>query len=343
MASKHGGDVFSLSRKLNIKPEDILDLSSNVVERSPISAVFLNRLPPEEPAELERAIEHFYGLGSGTVLANAGSSQLIKDICLVYRGCKALILSPTYTEYERFATLCGMQVEHFLADEKSSFHFRLNEIKFNGFDVVFLCNPNNPTGVPIDKKELFDAIKNNGETLFIVDESYMDFDFNRNTLLGEGLKNLCVLRSFSKLHGLAGLRVGWLFSPDREFIKRVGSFRVPWSLTEVAISKAKDILGDDFRKTVEHIASLKDTLILELSRFSQIKVYRSSTNFVLFKLLGVEPHSFLSYLEERGILIRNCADFRGLDGSFFRVSLKNSKALKVFLKTLKSFFSGQSG
>ncbi len=341
MASKHGGDIFSLAAKLGVEPEDILDLSSNVVERHPMDTHFLSRLPPEEPFKLEAEIERFFGLETGTVLVNAGSSQLIKDICLAYRGSRALIFSPTYTEYERFAKVCEMRVEHVLAEEKTGFRFELDRVKFDGFDVVFICNPNNPTGSVIGKDRLFSVIKENRETLFVLDESYMDFDFNQNTLLGENFKNLCVIRSFSKLYGLAAFRVGWLYSPNRRLIERVGSFRVPWSLTEAAISKARESLGFDFKEIAERIVSLRDALILELSKFRQIKTYSSRTNFVLFKLLEGEPLKFLSYFEQSGILIRNCADFYGLDETFFRVSVRSSQACKIFLNTLKAFFSSK--
>ena len=341
MASKHGGDIFSLAAKLGVKPEDILDLSSNVVERRPLHAVFLSRLPPEEPLELETEIERFFRLETGTVLVNAGSSQLIKDVCLAYRGSRALIFSPTYTEYERFANACGIRVEHIVADEKSGFDFVFDGIKFGDYALVFICNPNNPTGKIVERDRLYRVIKNNRETLFVLDESYMDFDLNRNTLLGEKLTNLCVIRSFSKFYGLAGLRVGWLYSPNKGLVQRLSFFRVPWSLTEAAISQAKGALGVDFKRIAEYIASLRDALILELSKFRQIKTYESRANFILFKLLEGEPLEFLSYFEKRGILIRSCGDFYGLDETFFRVSVKSSQASKIFLSTLKAFFSSK--
>jgi len=339
MAFKHGGDIFSLSKKIGLSPEDILDLSSNVVERSPVHAVFLSRLPPEEPVELEVEIERFYGFRNGTVLANAGSSQIIKDISFMFRGGRALIFSPTYTEYERFLVVSGVRVEHITADETDGFRFRLNGVEFDGFDLVFLCNPNNPTGSVIERGELYSVIKENPETLFVLDESYMDFDLNRNTLLGEDLKNLCVIRSFSKLHGLSGLRVGWLYSPNKSFVEQLSSFRAPWSLTEIAISKAKELISREYTRVVENIISLRESLIRELSKFKKVKTFESRANFVLFKLMKVEPSIFSSYFENRGILLRNCADFHGLDDSFFRVSVKSSRANEIFLDTVKSFFN----
>ncbi len=337
MASEHGGNVFEIAKKLKISPDKIVDLSSNVVDADSGAVKLKSRLPPEKPDELERLIEKKFGLQRNSVLVNAGTSQFIKDICCVFRDKKALIFAPTYIEYEKQSHNFNLTVHYALSKENNGFEFELDEVDFSGFDMVFICNPNNPTGGLLKKEDLSKTIKNNPNSFFVIDEAYMDFDFNRNSLLGQKLENLCVLKSFSKLHGLAGLRIGWLFSFNGDFIEKLKSLRVPWSVSEFALELAKAALDKDFAKRIEEIVRLRDHLIERLKGFEKIKVFDSHTNFVLFKLLG-DPEDFFSYLKNNRLLLRNCANFYGLNKDFFRVSIKNRYSVELFLKLIEGYF-----
>ncbi len=337
MTSDHGGNVFEIAKELNISPDEVVDLSSNVIDTD-LGVVRLKcRLPPEEPDELERLIEKKFGLSRNCVLVNAGTSQFIKDICCIFRDKKVLIFAPTYSEYEKQSHNFGLTVQYALSKEDNGFEFELDGIDFSNFDVVFICNPNNPTGGLLEKEDLLKTIKNNPNSFFVVDEAYMDFDFNGNSLLGQKLDNLCVLRSFSKLHGLAGLRIGWLYSSNGDFIERLRTLRAPWSVSEVALELAKVALDTDFTKKVEEIVSFRDYLIERLKGFEKIKVFDSRANFVLFKLLG-DPEDFFSYFKNNRLLLRNCANFYGLNKDFFRVSIKNRYSVELFLKLLEGYF-----
>ncbi len=337
MASDHGGNVFEIAKKLNINPDEIVDLSSNVVDADLDVVKLKSRLPPEEPDEFERLIEKKFDLQCNSVLVNAGTSQFIKDICCMFRDKKTLILAPTYMEYEKQSRNFGLTVQYALSKEDNGFEFELDKVDFSNFDVVFICNPNNPTGRLLEKEDLLKTIKNNPNIFFVIDEAYMDFDFNINSLLDQKINNLCVLRSFSKLHGLAGLRIGWLYSSNGDFIEKLKSLRVPWSVSEFALELAKAALDRDFTKKIEEIVRLRDYLIERLKGFEKIKVFDSRANFVLFKLLG-DPEDFFDYFKNNKLLLRNCANFYGLNKDFFRVSIKNRYSVELFLKLLEGYF-----
>ena len=337
MASEHGGNIFEIAKKLKISPDKIVDLSSNVVDADLGVVKLKSRLPPEEPDELERLIEKKFGLSRNCVLVNAGTSQFIKDICCIFRDKKALIFAPTYLEYEKQSHNFGLTVQYALSKEDNGFEFELDEVDFSNFNVVFMCNPNNPTGGLLKKEKLLKTVKDNPNSFFVIDEAYMDFDFNGNSLLGQKLDNLCVLRSFSKLHGLAGLRIGWLYSSNGDFIERLKSLRAPWSVSEFALELAKVVLDKDFAKKVEEIVRLKDCLIERLKGFEKIRVFDSRANFVLFRFLG-DPEDFFSYFKNNRLLLRNCENFYGLNKDFFRVSIKNRYSVELFFRLLEEYF-----
>ncbi|WP_025270765.1 pyridoxal phosphate-dependent aminotransferase [Hippea sp. KM1] len=337
MASDHGGNVFEIARELNISPDEIVDLSSNVVDADLGVVRLRSRLPSEEPDELERLIEEKFSFQRNSVLVNAGTSQFIKDICCIFKNKKALILAPTYSEYEKQSRNFGLTVQYALSDEDNGFEFELEGINFSGFDVVFVCNPNNPTGVLLKKEGLLKTVKDNPNSFFVVDEAYMDFDFNRNSLLHQKLDNLCVLRSFSKLHGLAGLRIGWLYSSNGDFIEKLKALRPPWSVSEFALELAKAALDTDFTKRIEEIVNLRDYLIKRLKGFEMVRVFDSHANFVLFRLSG-DPEDFFSYFKNNRLLLRSCENFYGLNKNFFRVSIKDRYSMELFLELLEGYF-----
>ncbi len=337
MASEHGGNVFKIARELNINPDDIVDLSSNVIDVDLGVVRLKSRLPQENPDELERLIEKRFGLSRDSVLVNAGTSQFIKDICCVFRDKKALIFAPTYSEYEKQSHIFNINTYYVLSKEDNCFRFELGGVDFSGFDLVFICNPNNPTGGLLKKEKLLKTIENNPDSFFVIDEAYMDIDFNKNSLLGQKLNNLCVLRSFSKLHGLASLRIGWLYSPNGNFIEKLKNLRPPWSVSEAALKLAKIAIDIDFTKKIEKIVSLRDYLIDRLKGFEKIKVFNGHANFVFFKLSG-SPENFFDYFKKNRVLLRSCSNFYGLSESFFRVSIKSKKSVDLFLELLEGYF-----
>ncbi|AEA33053.1 pyridoxal phosphate-dependent aminotransferase [Hippea maritima] len=338
MASEHGGNVFELAKELNTTPDKIVDLSSNVLDADLGCIELKSRLPQESPYELERLIEKRFNLKRFSVLINAGTSQFIKDICCVFRDKKGLVFEPTYVEYRKQSLNFNIDIKHVLAKEEANFGFELDKIDFSGFELTFICNPNNPTGNLLEKSDLLGMIKANPNTFFVIDEAYMDFDRDRNTLLGCEFDNLCVLRSFSKLHGLAGLRIGWLYSHNDELLKKLKSLRAPWSVSEVAIQFARLSIETDFTDRIEEVKKLRDYLIARLRGFSQIVVFDSHANFVLFRLLGADPVDFFNYFKKHRLLLRNCSNFYGLDGSFFRVSIKDRKSIELFLRLVEGYF-----
>jgi len=337
MASEHGGNVFEVAKELNVSPDEMVDLSSNVIDADLDVVKLKSRLPPEKPDKFERLIEERFGFQRNSVLVNAGTSQFIKDICCIFRGKKNLIFAPTYSEYEKQSLNFSLNVQYTLSKEENGFKFELDGIDFSGFDLVFICNPNNPTGGLLKKAKLLRVIKNNPNSFFVVDEAYMDFDFNRDSLLGQKLNNLCVLRSFSKLHGLAGLRIGWLYSFNGDFIRKLESLRPPWSVSEVALGLAEAALDRDFEKKIAEIISLRDYLIEKLKGFEKIRVFDSHANFVLFKLLG-DPKGFFDYFKNNKLLLRDCSNFYGLKENFFRVSIKDRYSVDLFLRLLEGYF-----
>jgi len=335
---RHGGNIFYVSNKVGLKFSDITDLSSNTTEAFWLKKYNIrslaDKLPNEYPLELEKRIAQMFNLKEENLVVNAGTSQLIKDLCLLFMNRTASIISPAYTEYEYFSKIFNISASHILLEENNNFSFRWHD-NFES-DIVFICNPNNPTGQLIEKNRLIKIIGKNEKSLFVIDESYMDFCFNKESLVGNELGNVAVLRSFSKLHGLAGLRVGWLYSANLKLIYNLKRLVVPWAVTRIAELLAIQALSVDFKKTIDEVKFLRDWLTLKINDMGDFEIFPSYTNFVLIKSLNKDAVLLKDCLLKHGVLIRTCEDFVGLNDKFFRISLKSKHSLKVFLTALEN-------
>ena len=355
MIRGHGGNIYEIARTLACSPRDILDMSSNVspLGMPPGLKVMLGKrweeivsLPEVDSRHLRACFAASLGLEEDQILAGNGTTEFIYTIPLALRVKKALIVGPTYSDYADACRAFGIEPLFCLALEQNNFKTIPDEIesRIAGVDTVFICNPNNPTGQLIPAESLKSMLFTHPDVRFIVDESYLPFipNWETESLTGVGADNVVVLRSFSKIFGIPGLRLGFLVAPS-EIIKAFEPFKQPWNVNRLAqVAGTFLISQESFAQEVAgSVLHERDAFIGHLKGLDSLCAFPSHVHFILFKLEeNLRAPELFSLMAEHRILIRDCSNFHGLSDRFFRIALKTPTANKACASMLRALLSG---
>ncbi|RLC29485.1 MAG: pyridoxal phosphate-dependent class II aminotransferase [Deltaproteobacteria bacterium] len=341
MINGHGGNIYAAARNIGCAPHEIIDMSSNVNPIGPPPGLInylkeningITVLPEVDSRQIRDAFAGQYDIDPQLVLAGNGSTQFIYTIPKALETRKALILGPTYSDYADACLMHGIKHEYAIAEESRSFMPDINLINqiLSSYDTVFICNPNNPTGAMIPPLEIEALCRSHPNIYFVVDESYLPFvsSADKAGMIQSSLPNLIVLISMSKIFRIPGLRTGFLVS-SQKIIERFRRYTLPWSVNSLAQAATlylidKKNMADNFiEKTAGFIETEKTKLAQTLKNSSVIKLFPSVTLFMLAKLKkNYSADQINNHLAQSKILIRNCANFKGLSNSFIRISLK---------------------
>jgi len=348
MIKGHGGNIYDVARRLGCKPFEIIDMSSNVNPLGPPPGLkehlkekldSISALPEVDAKDIAYKFAHRYDIDPECVIPGNGTTQFIYAIPQVLRTRKVLILGPTYSDYADACIMHNVDFDYTIAEEKNLFRIDIDSLNkiIRRFDTVFICNPNNPTGVLITAQEIKMICLSFPDINFILDESYLSFaeDGDKASMMGSDLSNLIVLNSMSKIFRVPGLRVGYLIA-SKGIIKRFNKYMLPWnvnSLAQAAVSyfmTQRDEIDSFIEKTREFIKSERKNLAEKLEDTGRIKVFPSTTVFFLVKLPdNLNSDKVCEDLLQDRILVRNCSNFKGLSEKFIRISLKTSKINKM--------------
>lgn len=302
-----------------------------------LAEVDIQRYPESDAAALREELGRRLGIDAGNVVVGNGSVELIWLVCLAYlgRGDAALILGPTFGEYETACRIVGAKVRFCLARETDDFRPRLDEIAAaigaQNPKLIFLCNPNNPTGHYLSKEDVERIADVAHESLVVIDEAYANLADSRwesEHLIHRG--NILLLRSMTKDFALAGLRIGYAIG-DAEIIDALARVRPPWSVNSYAQAAAMASLRDaDHLETSRlEIRAAKRYLCAGLAEMG-IKVIPSQANFLLARV-GDGP-SFRKKLLEKGFCVRDCSSF-GLK-EYVRIGVRTRKDCRDLVEAI---------
>ncbi|MDR2492427.1 MAG: aminotransferase class I/II-fold pyridoxal phosphate-dependent enzyme [Coriobacteriales bacterium] len=343
---EHGGEAYadaavSLDFSVNINP-----LGMPAAARDAIVAHMheYERYPDPFCRDLRAAIAGRCGVPPATVLCGNGASELILALCSCLRPRQALTLAPTFSEYRRSVELFGGALRaHELAEADG---FALTEALLDKLtaptDVLFLCNPNNPTGRLADPGLLVriaDACVERDITL-VLDECFIDFTQGHSMLKSLGAyPNLVVLQAFTKSHAMAGLRLGMLFCSNERLVSDVARHMPTWSVSRVAQVAAVAALGEEgwLEKTRSLVKRERDYMAQALQGLG-LAVCPSDANFLLLR----SDRPLYEPLKEQGILVRRCANFCGLDDSYVRIGLKTRRENARLVEAVASLLDGSN-
>lgn len=333
---KHGGDIYKNSVHFdfsaNINPFGMpRSAEENIVKNLKALSVY----PDAECTELRRAIAEYENVDFNSVLCGNGAADLIFSIVRALRPKRALLISPAFSEYERALLSTDCKIEYFALNEENGFVLTERFLDFlQGIDMVFICNPNNPVGNIIDRElmdKILDKCRVNGITA-VVDECFMDFVADGYSVKGRAV----VIKAFTKLYAMAGLRLGYMLG-DSKITEDVRNNMPPWSVNAAASTAGIAALSDkEYReKSVAYINKERLFLTKELLKLG-FTVYNSKVNFVLFR----GDAKIYDALLKRGILIRQCGNFRGLDERYYRAAVRLREENAELIKALKEICNG---
>jgi histidinol-phosphate aminotransferase len=316
----HGALDFGELQRLGLHPDDVLDFSANTnpygaspAVRAALANTPLDRYPDREALALRAALADSLSAPIGRIVAGNGASELIllAALAFVRPGDPVLVIGPTYGEYARAAALMGGRVTTWQARAEDDFAPDVaaiaDPLRRISPRLVFVCNPNNPTGAALAPEVLAALARRRPATLFVVDEAYQSLAADRGSALEIVAENVLVLRSMTKDCGLAGLRLGYAIGPER-LVEALRRAQPPWSVNALAQAAGIAALGDPAHRarSLELIGAAKAGLIAELTRFGLPPV----PSVVPFFLVRVgDGAAFRRTLLARGVLVRDCASF----------------------------------
>lgn len=333
----HGGDIYS---QRNTKKQ-LVDFSANInplgmpesVKKAAVESLSSCAFYPDPLCRsLRTALGEFHGISPDHVVCGNGAADVIFRLVLAAKPHKAAVVAPTFSEYENALRCLNVPVEYIRLEEKEDFlpGRSILEKVDGSFDFLFFCNPNNPTGAVADQAfvlELAEMCRQKGCRL-VVDECFASFleEESQVSAVGyiEQYPNLFLLKAFTKMYAMAGIRLGYGITSDTELIRRIMSCGQPWSVSTVAsFCGIAALLEKAFvADTVAYVAKERSYLKESLKDLG-FRVFDSKANYVFFQdtVFGGEQKLARS-LEEEGVLIRSCANYPFLDGSYYRIAVK---------------------
>lgn len=343
----------------NCPEPNIIDFSVNINPLGPPkglsdiiakNAGLILHYPDPFSERLKRRLSAFHDIGSENIAIGNGSIELIYLVSRIFKIKKALIVTPTFSEYEYALRLNGSMPGFFNTHEQE--HFVIDRAKITRSipraGILFLCNPNNPTGSLLHGDEMLHLVrlcKKRGTTL-ILDEAFIDFteEARKKAVMSESVKNesLVILRSMTKFFAMPGLRLGYAIGHKR-IMERIAEFQYPWNVNGLAQLVGERVLAnkDYMHRTRAFIAKERQYMLEGLNNIKGLKVYPPSANFILCRLRAASVRNskeLIGRLLQDGIYIRDCGNFRGLDDTFFRIAVRkrsdNIRLITAFKKVL---------
>jgi threonine-phosphate decarboxylase len=347
----HGGNIFTVARTLGVSPDQIIDFSASInplgmspqVRKSLISSFdSLVHYPDSSHIDLKQALAKFHDLSPSHVTIANGSTELIYHLPAVLPGNKALIISPSFSEYVKALGQHHWESQQYILAPENNFAIDLGSLEralAGGIDALFFCNPGNPNGAlyPPQVIENISRLCQSSGTFLVLDEAFMDFceEGSAKHMIVQSDKAI-VLRSMTKFFGIPGLRLGYAISND-ELAERLDSMGGPWNVNTLALAAGAAALQDirHNQETLEFIRSERYSLVENLAQFSQLIVYPSSTNYLLVEIKeGMTSRELRERLLSERILIRDCSSFIGLTDRFFRIAVRTHKENACLIERL---------
>jgi threonine-phosphate decarboxylase len=345
---KHGGNIYDY----NINKFDIIDFSANI---NPLgyprwlkdsineSLSLIINYPDTNYIELRKSIAKEYNVFYENIIVGNGGIQLIHNAIEFLDFKNALIISPTFVEYEKAINRFDKSIQYCILEEENDFELDIDKFlkkDFKNIDLVIICNPNNPTGKYIKKSDIIKILEvlNENNVKLILDESFMDFLDNKLSLMNivSEYKNLIIIRSLTKFFAIPGLRLGFLVTSNQNLIEKINTFRESWNVNLFANDFGIKVFDDKkfIDETKRYIIKQNEFLTRELNNLNLFKVYDSKVNYIFLK--SKFEIDWQIELLKYNILIRKCDNYIGLNNFFYRVAVKDNINNKKLIESIKN-------
>ncbi len=357
MKVNHGANLYDLSSKYGFSKEDFMDFSSNI---NPFGSSKLAKeyvvnnidkvsvYPDPEYLDLKNSISKYCNCLTDNIILGSGATELISSFIETISPKKSLLLCPAYSEYEKELTKINCDITRYFSKKENNFVINVDDvitnINENNYDLIVICNPNNPTGFAFTNTEI-KRILNNTKSFVMIDETYVEFtDMNTysSTSLVDTYENLFVIRGTSKFFSTPGIRLGYGLISNTNIKNKISSNLDLWNINIFASMMGEIMFNDkDFiDSTYNLMLQERDYLLKKLSSFSDLTVYNSQGNFILCEIntKTITAKEVREKLIPEKIIIRDCSSFDGLDKYFFRICILKPDENRLLIKSLSKIF-----
>lgn len=354
----HGSDLEKIEEYYHIPKEEILQFGANVNPLGLSESLkkelcahldIISSYPDRNYTSLKQAIGAYCSCAPETVVVGNGSTELISLLISQRHAKRALVLGPTYSEYERELSLTGGSLTYYHLQEEREFVLDVPDLISrldDDIDLLIICNPNNPTSSAISSEDMgtiVNACQKHG-IFVMVDETYVEFAPDMKAItsvpLTKEYDNLMVIRGVSKFFAAPGLRFGYGITSNKEFLEMILTHQNPWSLNSIGAFAGERMLQDISyqRQTWELIDSERTRMCAELADCGAYKVYPPYANFILLRILkeGVTSFDVFEAAIREKMMIRDCSSFKSLEGEYVRFCIMNPKDNDRLLAVLKN-------
>lgn len=351
--AEHGGNIYKIG-SANTSVECI-DFSANINPLGPpewLRSVVNRELEnivhypdPDCTAFCKAAADH-HGLQPTNIVVGNGTAELLYAILRVFKISRILIPVPSYVDYYHAAQQSGHEVVPLFLLEEENFQLNCGNLaqQTKAGDIVIIGTPNNPTGVLPDSIELKNLISAQPKSWFILDEAFLDFIPNATSLAGS-FPNVITLNSMTKFYALPGLRVGYCTCPV-SFQEKIREILPPWSVNSLAQAVGVRAFKDKQYQiqTVQYVQQVRAGFYQRIQALSGVKVIPSVVNYHLCSLTnGMDCFTVRDKLLGKGIIIRPCENFIGLDDRFIRIAVRTEKENASFFSALNEVLGQKNG
>lgn len=342
----HGGNWADYQAEYGCQP---LDFSANIsplgmpagIRRAIIEAIpMAERYPDPLCRKLTAAIMAKEGLSFGHCLCGNGAADLIFRLVTAVQPKKALLTAPCFAEYEQALRAVGCTVERYVLRKEKEFRLQTDFLEYirPDIDMVFLCEPNNPTGITTPRaflRQILQRCKETG-TMLVLDECFNDFleepeEHTMKAFLRE-YPNLFLLKAFTKMYAMAGVRLGYCLFSDDALAEKLWQAGQPWAVSALAQAAGLAALQEEayVRKVRALLSEERKRMQKELRNLG-FYVINGEANYLLFR----SERALAEPLRKKGILLRGCGNYYGLDDSWYRTAVRTHAENERLLLALK--------
>ncbi len=336
----HGANPQYIYKKTNLEmPVDTIDFSANInpLGPPPILLEMWNDLfqtvhlyPDPFASRLKEKVSNKYGLHPKQLLIGNGAAEIISLLGRILAGKKVLLLQPAFSEYEEVCRINQCDIHHHYLSVETGWELIPSKLEkdIRHVDAIFLCNPNNPTGIYYPKQvveELLAICKKN-DCYVILDEAFYDFVIGYEDMLPllKKFSNLIVIRSLTKMYSIPGIRLGYVFASE-EMIAQLQQLQSQWSINGIALSVGELLMEQEMflNKTQSYIEDEKERLFSFFKK-AQFAYSNSAANYYLLRDTRLtDQKDLLTFLLNNGIIARHTYNYPSLEGRWLRFAIKS--------------------
>lgn len=338
MKAIHGGDIYTnqieYDFSVNINP---LGVPEEVKAALHDAVNDCSNYPDISSEKLKNAVSEMLSVSKDYLILGNGASELFMAIIHAIKPEKIVIPIPSFYGYEYAAKANNGEIIYYETKDYNDFGIRddILSILTDDIDLLFLANPNNPTGNLIDREILLKLLRHCQEKniYLVLDECFIEFCSKELSMINkiDTFKNLIIIRAFTKIYSIPGVRLGYLISSNTSILNMIKNQLPEWNISVFAQKAGLECARQTgyIDQTIKYIDEERLFLIKELENVG-FKIISGNANFLL--IYTEQP--LYDQLLEKGILIRDCSNFRGLSKGYYRISIKTRRENEILLKAI---------